>query len=180
MKRKTLLVAAIAASLALGSVAAFAETGVTDVFEINTEAAAVDAPALSVQTQLRTQVQDPELMGTEDALMATVRTRLKAQLHDPLEMGTEGPAECDGDCDQPMNQERVEVRSEFHNGEATQDGELLQDRDRDQVRDPLFGDGDGDGECDGECDGNGVGDGPGNTQDQTGAGNQYGTPGGKK
>lgn len=182
MKRKTILVAAIAASLALGSVAALAETGVADLFEINTEAAAVDAPALSVQTQLRTQVQDPELMGTEDALMATVQTRLKAQHHDPLEMGVEAPAECDGECDKPMTQERVEVRSEFHNGEATQAGDLLQDRDRTQDRDPLLGD------CDGECDGNGVGDGecdgecdgPVNAQDETGAGNQYGTPGGNK
>ncbi len=167
MKRKTLLVAAIAASLALGSVAALAETGVTDVFDTNTE-----APAFAVQTQLRTQIQDPELMGTDDALMATVQTRLKAKVHDPLEMGVGAPEEA------PMTQERSEVRSEFHNGEATPAGELLQDRDRDQVRDSLVGGSDGngvgDGECDGECDG------PVNTQDETGAGNQYGTPGGNK
>ncbi len=59
MKRKTLLVAAIAASLALGSVAALAETGVTDVFDTNTEAPAVEAPAFAVQTQLRTQLWPP-------------------------------------------------------------------------------------------------------------------------
>ncbi|MDX2344481.1 MAG: hypothetical protein QNL12_12505 [Acidimicrobiia bacterium] len=168
MKRKTLLVAAIAASLALGSVAALAETGVTDVFDTNTEAPAVEAPAFAVQTQLRTQIQDPELMGTDDALMATVQTRLKAKVHDPLEMGVGAPEEA------PMTQERSEVRSEFHNGEANLAGELLQDRDRDQVRDPLVGDSDGNGVGDGECDG------PVNTQDETGAGNQYGTPGGNK
>ena len=194
MKRKTLLVAAIAASLALGSVAALAETGVTDVFDTNTE-----APAFAVQTQLRTQIQDPELMGTDDALMATVQTRLKAKVHDPLEMGVGAPEEAlmatvqtrlkakvhdplemgvGAPEEAPMTQERSEVRSEFHNGEATPAGELLQDRDRDQVRDSLVGGSDGngvgDGECDGECDG------PVNTQDETGAGNQYGTPGGNK
>lgn len=165
MKRKTLLVAAIAASLALGSVAALAETGVPEAVETNTEAPAVEAPAFAVQTQLRTLTQDPELMGTDDPLTATVRTSSQFRVDKPAEC--DGECVCDGECEAPLTQERAEVRSEWHNnGEATQAGDLLGDPLRDRVRDPA------DGDCDGECDG------PINTQDEIGAGNQYRPSGG--
>lgn len=155
MRRKTLLVAAIAASLALGSAAAFADTAVEDAADTSTEAPAI---AVQTQTQTRVQVQDPELMGTDDAPMVQVQTRQMAQVHDPAEMG----------IDPPMTQTRAELKT----GTATQAGDLTQDRDRLQVQDPTV--------CDGECDGNGVGDGTGecdepiNLEAGDGSGNHHG------
>ena len=156
MWKKAFLTATIAGSLVVGSAAAFAQTPVD---------AVDDAPAVAIQTELQletqAQIQDPALVGSNDALMTQTATQARAQLR------VDDPAECDGECDGAMAQERAELRV----GTATQAGDMVQDRL--QVHDPLLHDGD--------FVGNGVGDGTGdcdeeprNTLAEDGTGNRFG------
>ena len=149
MWKKAFLVATIAGALAVGSTAAIAQTPVD---------ATDDVPAIAVQAQLqsRTQIQDPALMGTDDALLTQTQTQQQLQVHDPEEIG----------IDPLLVQERAELQA----GTATQAGDLTQIRD--QIQDPEL--------CDGDCDGNGIGDGTGDCDEPInlaagdGTGNKYG------
>ena len=156
MWKKALLTATVAGSLVVGSAAAFAQTPVD---------AVDDAPVVAVQTELQletqAQIQDPALVGSDDALLTQTTTQTRSQLR------LDTPAECDGECDGAMAQERAELRV----GTATQAGESI--RLRSQLQDPLAHDGD--------FVGNGIGDGTGdcdeeprNTMAEDGTGNKFG------
>ncbi|MDX2344482.1 MAG: hypothetical protein QNL12_12510 [Acidimicrobiia bacterium] len=153
MWKKAFLTATVAGALLVGSGAAFAQTTVdTD-----------DVPAIAVQTELQTeaQLQDPALVASEDALLTQTATQTRSQLR------IDAPAECDGECDPTMTQQRAELRV----GTATQAGDMV--RDRLQLQDPLAHDGDfvgnGIGDGSGDCD-----EEPRNTLAEDGTGNRFG------